>query len=143
MLGPMPRAAVLFALAATSCIVVPAQQGASRSAPSPADPYAGAPTSASGGPPPGATAPVAPQVVSVTIRSSCGATVRVFYGDKPPYSSGTSSRISSHSLESHQFRPGDMVWIIDDHDQPIASAGVGPNTRELEIPATCNSLIAR
>ncbi|MCE9576826.1 MAG: hypothetical protein K8W52_27010 [Deltaproteobacteria bacterium] len=138
--------ALAFALAASACFVVPARQYQ----PPPGDPYAGAGgtppanTSSYGDPagPPGATAPAGPAVVSVTIRSSCGSTVRVFYGEKPPYSSGTSSTISSHSVESHQFRAGDMVWLVDEHDQPVASTGVGPGTREIEVPESCNSLIA-
>jgi hypothetical protein len=86
--------------------------------------------------------PNSPAVVSVTLRSSCGSTVRVFYGDKPPYSSGTSGTLSAHSVESHQFRAGDMIWLVDDHDQPVASTGVGPGTREIEVAESCTSLIA-
>ena len=44
---------------------------------------------------PARTRPAGP--VSVTIRSACSKTVKVFYGDKPKFGSGTYSSISSNS----------------------------------------------
>lgn len=79
--------------------------------------------------------------VSVTIRSSCGSTVRVFYGDKPKFGSGTTSSISSNSVQSHSFRVGDMMWVIDDHDNGMGSVSISSNTRELEV--SCGGISAR
>ena len=59
--------------------------------------------------------------VSVTIRSQCTKTVRVFYGDKPKYGSGTTSSVSSNSVSSHTFRAGDQMWIVDDQDNGIGN----------------------
>jgi hypothetical protein len=79
--------------------------------------------------------------VSVTIRSSCGSTVRVFYGDKPKFGSGTTSSISSNSVQSHSFRAGDMMWVIDEHDNGLGSVTISSGTRELEV--NCGGISAR
>lgn len=79
--------------------------------------------------------------VSVTIRSSCGSTVHVFYGDKPKYGSGTSSTISSNSVQSHSFRVGDMMWVVDDNDNGLSSVTISSNTRELTVG--CGGISAR
>jgi hypothetical protein len=79
--------------------------------------------------------------VSVTIRSRCGQTVRVFYGDKPKYGSGTNSTISSNSVQSKSFRAGDQMWIIDDHENGLSSTRVSASTREIEVG--CTGLSAR
>lgn len=79
--------------------------------------------------------------VSVTIRSSCGKTVRVFFGDKPKFGSGTTSSISSNSVQSHSFRAGDQMWIVDEHDNGISNTQVSSSTREIEV--SCNGLVTR
>ncbi len=89
----------------------------------------------------GAPAPAGP--VSVTIRSSCPSTVRVFYGDKPKYGSGTTSSISSNSVNSHSFQPGDMFWIVDASDNGVDSITVGPGLGTIEIGSNCTSLSSR
>ena len=81
--------------------------------------------------------------VSVTIKSSCAKTVKVFYGDKPKFGSGTYSTASSNSRSSHSFRPGDQFWIVDDSENGVASVEVGESTREIEILGSCNTLAAR
>jgi hypothetical protein len=81
--------------------------------------------------------------VSVKIRSRCSKTVRVFYGEKPKYGSGTNSSISSNSVQNHSFRTGDMMWIIDDHENGLSSTQVSANTREIEISSTCNGFTVR
>jgi hypothetical protein len=88
-------------------------------------------------------APTAPSVVSVTIRSACRDTVKVFYGDKPKFGSGTYSSISSNSVQSHSFRPGDMFWIVDDSQAGLGSVTISAGTRELEITASCTGISAR
>jgi hypothetical protein len=94
------------------------------------------PSAGSSSPPPQSAGPV-----SVTIRSRCSKTVRVFYGDNPKFGSGTQSSISSNSSQSHSFRVGEQMWIIDDHDNGLASAQVSSSTREIEIGASCTGLM--
>lgn len=91
----------------------------------------------------GTAAPAAPQPVSVTIRSSCDHTVPVFYGEKPGFSSGTRSTVSSNSVSSQTFQVGDLMWILDESDQPIGSTSISSSTREIEISSNCGGLSAR
>ncbi len=81
--------------------------------------------------------------VSVTIRSSCSRTVSVFYGDKPKYGSGTTSSISSNSINSHSFRDGDMFWVLDASGDGVASVTVTQGMRNLEILGSCSDLSTR
>ncbi len=81
--------------------------------------------------------------VNVTIRSSCSRTVSVFYGDKPKYGSGTTSSISSNSINSHSFRDGDMFWVLDGSGNGVASVTVTQGVRSLEILGSCTDLSAR
>lgn len=87
-----------------------------------------------------ATPAAAPSSVSVTIRNSCGKTVKVFYGDKPKFGSGTYSTASSNSVQSHSFRPGDLFWIVDQSENGVASVEVKEGTREIEIRGGCTEL---
>ncbi len=79
----------------------------------------------------------------MTIRSSCRDTVRVFYGDKPKYGSGTTSSISSNSVNSHSFMPGDMFWIVDQSDNGLDSVTLGPGISTIEINSDCRSISTR
>jgi len=87
--------------------------------------------------------PAMPQTVSVTIRSSCDHTVPVFYGEKPHFSSGTTSSVSSNSVSSQTFTVGDMMWVLDDNDNGVGSVTISQNTREIEINSSCGGLSAR
>lgn len=81
--------------------------------------------------------------VSVTIRSSCGRTAKVFYGSNPKFGSGTSSSISSNSVQSHSFRVGDMFWVTDDSGNGLDSITVSERTRGIEISGSCSQLSER
>ena len=81
--------------------------------------------------------------VSVTIRSSCGKTVKVFFGEKPKFGSGTYSTASSNSVSSHSFKPGEQFWIVDDSQNGVANIAVGGTTKEIEILGSCDQLAAR
>jgi hypothetical protein len=90
-----------------------------------------------------ASAPAGPQTVSVTIRSSCGKTAKVFYGEKPGFSSGTQSSVSSNSVSSKTFRVGDLMWVVDDSGKPLGSVTIGSSTRNVEIESSCTAISAR
>jgi hypothetical protein len=85
----------------------------------------------------------APSAVSVNIRNSCGKTVKVFYGEKPKFGSGTYSTSDSNSISSHSFKPGDLFWIVDDSENGVASVSVKDATHEIEITGDCRELAAR
>jgi hypothetical protein len=100
---------------------------ASFSTPAPASPSA---SSASPAP-----APAGP--TSVTLHSNCRETVRVFFGEKPKYGSGTTSSVSSNSTSSYSLRPGSMIWIVDSSDNGLSSTSVGTSSQRIEISSTC------
>jgi hypothetical protein len=84
--------------------------------------------------------PVAPSVVSVSLRSSCAKTVKVFFGQKPKYGSGKTSSISSNSVSSYSMKPGDMIWVVDDSDNGLSSVTISSSTREVKINSNCTSI---
>jgi hypothetical protein len=141
MKNPLAKLVALSApLLLASCIMPPARQGpaghtapATHSAPAAAPPAAGSP----------APAPSPPSVVSVTLRNTCGSTVRIFFGDKPKFGSGTYSTLSSNTRTSKQFRPGDMMWIVDQSDNGLASVTITDRIREIEIISPCSEFRTR
>ena len=87
--------------------------------------------------------PAAPTTVSVTIRSDCKDTVKVFFGEKPKFGSGKYSTISSNSRSSYTFKPGDMFWIVDESENGVASTTIADTTKEIAVTSSCTSLSAR
>lgn len=82
---------------------------------------------------------------SVTVISECSRTVRVFYGRKPKYGSGTESTVSGNSRSSAYRGPDGafVMWLIDESGNGIASAEAGPSQREVVIQPSCTSLSTR
>ena len=113
--------------------------GSSAPPPSDSDPAAGGSDPGSSAPP----EPAAPTSVSFTLRNSCGQNVKIFFGDKPKFGSGTYSSMSSNSSTSKSMAPGDMIWIVDDSQNGISSATIGNNTKNVEITGDCTSISAR
>lgn len=154
------RLAVLFPLFAGlgACMMPmqPAQQGGTQQGGT--EPSGGTGPGTIGAPPPssagdpsgaqgsngssGPAAPAGPQTASVTIRSSCPKTVKVFYGDKPKFGSGTYSSVESNSVSSHTFNAGDMFWIVDDSQNGVASVTVNPGMNQIEVASDCTHLSA-
>ena len=138
--------AQLGTMASGSGLQAPGIPGAS------SDPAQGNPAAPSGGESkPGTTAAgaesdaktdeaKAPTTVSVSIRSACAKTAKVFYGDKPKFGSGTSSTVSSNSVSNKTFKPGDMMWVVDEKDEGLASVKVEDKTKEIEIGSDCKSI---
>jgi hypothetical protein len=123
-----------------------AQPAPGAAAPAAATPEAAPAAAPIGSDPSDATAasqPSGPTTVSVSIRNSCGKNVKVFYGDKPKFGSGTYSSSSSNSVSSHTFRPGEQFWIVDDSQNGIANVQIGDTTREIQIVGSCDQLAAR
>ncbi len=87
--------------------------------------------------------PAQPSVVSVTLRNPCPNTVKIFFGDKPKFGSGTYSSLSSNSRTSKSMRPGDMIWIVDDSQNGVASASISATTKTVEVNNSCTGLSAR
>lgn len=87
--------------------------------------------------------PAGPSSVSVTIRNTCGKSVKLFFGAKPKFGSGTYSSASSNSVQSRSFRPGDLLWIVDQSENGLANVEVTDTTREIEIRGGCTELARR
>jgi hypothetical protein len=81
--------------------------------------------------------------VSASIRSQCKKTVKVFYGKDPKFGSGTRSSVSSNSVSSHSFSPGEMFWVVDDSDRGLGSVTPSANAHNIEIGADCASVSLR
>ena len=79
----------------------------------------------------------------MTIRSACSKTVKVFYGDKPKFGSGTYSTIDSNSVQSHSFRPGEQLWVVDESENGLGSATIAQGTHELEVSSSCTAISAK
>ncbi len=97
----------------------------------------------SGSSDPGPSQPAAPSVVSVTLRNSCGQTVKLFFGDKPKFGSGTYTTLSSNTVTSYSMKPGEMLWIVDDSQNGISSATIDASTNTVEVTGDCNSFSMR
>jgi hypothetical protein len=130
-------------LAQYGSLAQPAPGAGDPSSAAPSEPSAAAPAGNSAAQTPAPNKPAAPSSVSVSIRNSCGQTVKVFYGEKPKFGSGTYSSASSNSVSNRSFRPGDQFWIVDDSQNGIANVQVGETTREIEITGSCDRLATR
>jgi hypothetical protein len=91
---------------------------------------------------PAPAAPAASSHVSVTVRSQCSKTVRVFFGQKPKFGSGRTSSVSSNSVSNESFNTGDMMWIVDESDNGLASTTVSSSTHEITVGSDCRTLSA-
>ena len=83
--------------------------------------------------------PSGPVIVSVSLKNDCSETVKLFFGDKPKFGSGRYSSIGSNTRTSQQMQEGDMVWIVDDGQNGIASHTVTSASRDLRIGSDCRS----
>lgn len=85
----------------------------------------------------------APSSVSITLRNTCPSTVKLFFGDKPGFGSGKYSSASSNTSTNMSFRPGDMIWIVDDSQKGVSSTTISASTRTIEITSSCTSLSSK
>jgi len=140
----MMRATLLISLLA-GCLMAPrqgTQPSSTSSDPAPTTSSSSSMTPTSTAPDRAATPP-GPQTVSVTIRSACSKTAKVFYGEKPGFSSGTSSSVSSNEVSSKTFRVGDQMWVTDDSGKGLGNVQIQASTRNIEIASSCAGLSAR
>ena len=86
-----------------------------------------------------ATSKPAPTTVSVALRNGCSETVKLFFGEKPKFGSGRYSSLSSNTRTNQTFKPGDMLWIVDDGQNGVESVTVEASTKEIEIASSCDS----
>jgi hypothetical protein len=139
--------AALFAtpLLASACLLPPmtGSPAAPSAEPDPTTDSAAQHASPAAAAPAAPTAAAAPAVVSVTLRNECPQGVKVFFGDKPKFGSGTYSSLSSNTRTSKQMRAGDMIWLVDDGQNGLASVTIDARTREVSVNRDCAGLTAR
>ena len=87
--------------------------------------------------------PSGPKTVSVSIKNECRQTVKLFYGKKPKFGSGTYSSLGSNTRTSKSMREGDMIWLVDDGQNGLGAVSVSSATRNVEILRSCNGIVAR
>ncbi len=87
------------------------------------------------------SSPKPPSVVSVSIKNECKKKVKLFFGKKPKFGSGTYSSLGSNTITSRSMRPGDMVWIVDDSQNGISAATASEGTRRLKITRSCTGIV--
>ncbi len=89
------------------------------------------------------SSPKGPQTVSVSIKNECKQTVKLFFGDKPKFGSGTYSSLGSNTLTSRSMREGDMIWLVDDSQNGMGAVTVSSATRKVEILPSCTGIVTR
>ena len=85
--------------------------------------------------------PKAPLVVSISVKNECPNTVHVFYGKEPKYGSGTEVALGGNSLQNQSFKPGDMIWVVDDQHNGVASTSVSEGTHDVMVG--CSNISSR
>lgn len=74
---------------------------------------------------------------SLELKNNCAKTVRLFLGQKPKFGSGTSTTLGSNTISSYSGRDGDMIWIVDEHDNGLSS--LSPSGRQrMQITSSCS-----
>ncbi len=76
--------------------------------------------------------------VTVTLRNTCGSTIKMFYGDDPEFGSGRTDSLGGNSRTTTQLKVGQMVWLTDASRNGISSVTVSESTDEIEF--TCNGI---
>ena len=77
--------------------------------------------------------------MSVDLKNECRQTVRLFYGDKPKFGSGTYSTLGSNTRTHKSMKRGDMIWLVDDKDNGIGSVTVEDGARQ-RVTVDCSSI---
>lgn len=73
---------------------------------------------------------------SLSLKNNCKKTVKLFLGKKPKFGSGTSTSISSNTISSYSGSAGDMIWIVDDHENGLSSLSPSGSQR-MQITEGC------
>ncbi|MCC6648606.1 MAG: hypothetical protein IT374_23935 [Polyangiaceae bacterium] len=142
--------ALALAISGSACLIVPIPAG-SRGSGQPrsfheapaesAEPRPGHNALAATGAQPAAAAPPSAPA-SIQVHSDCPRTLPLFLGDKPKYGSGTKTSIGSNTTTSFPRKPDGTasIWILDDHENGVGQASVGPSARRVTIARNCTAI---
>lgn len=86
-----------------------------------------------------------PVPTSIEVHSDCPQTLPLFIGEKPKFGSGTKTSIGSNTTTTFPRKSDgtQMIWIIDESENGVASATVSPDTKRVEIDRNCTGISAR
>lgn len=82
---------------------------------------------------------------TIEVHNDCSDSVPIFVGEQPKFGSGTKTSMSGNSTTTYP-RNGDgtvTIWIIDDHENGLASVHVTKRMKHVEIGRSCRTLDAR
>lgn len=91
----------------------------------------------------GTSQPKGPERYSVSLKNECSKTVKLFFGQKPKFGSGTYSSISSNTLTSRSGTVGDMIWIVDDGQNGLSSYSPRSGSQTVVITSGCGGFASR
>lgn len=81
--------------------------------------------------------PSGPSRWSLTLHNDCRSTVKLFFGQKPKWGSGTYTTLGGNNTTSYSGNAGDMIWIVDDSQNGVSSLSPSGNQR-MKITASCS-----
>lgn len=80
---------------------------------------------------------------SMSLKNECRETVKLFIGDKPKYGSGTSTSVSSNSINSYSGMGPKTYWIVDSSGNGISSYTASPGSNNVRILPSCSGFARR
>jgi hypothetical protein len=75
---------------------------------------------------------------SLSLHNSCKHTVKLFIGEKPPFSSGTNTSLDSNTTTSYSGTAPEKIWVVDDSGNPISSYTTEPGMKTMQILESCS-----
>ena len=80
---------------------------------------------------------------SMSLKNECRQTVKLFIGDKPKYGSGTSTSVSSNSINSYSGMGPKTYWIVDSSGNGLSSYTARPGSNSVRILPSCTGFASR
>ena len=74
---------------------------------------------------------------SLSLHNSCKATVKLFIGEKPPFSSGTNTSLGNNTTTSYSGSAPENIWIVDESGKPMSSYTTHPGSQTMQILESC------
>jgi hypothetical protein len=75
---------------------------------------------------------------SLSLHNSCKRTVKLFIGEKPPYSSGTNTSVDSNTTTSYSGTAPENIWVVDDSGNPVSNYTTRPGMQTMQILESCS-----
>jgi hypothetical protein len=75
---------------------------------------------------------------SLSLHNSCNRTVKLFIGEKPPFSSGTNTSLGSNTTTSYSGTAPENIWVVDDSGNPVSSYTTRPGMQTMQILESCS-----